>query len=120
MQVKLNWFEIFVTELPRAQGFYEKVLGTKLKVEDFNGEPTAMFPQDGQPGALVQRAGRKPSADGALIYVNCTGELEEVLGRVAKAGGKVVMPKTDIGPPGFIAIISDTEGNAVGLHSERT
>ena len=35
------------------------------------------------------------------------------------AGGKVVMPKTDIGPPGFIALVRDTEGNVVGLHSER-
>jgi len=32
----------------------------------------------------------------------------------------VVQPKTDIGPPGFIALVRDTEGNIVGLHSERT
>jgi predicted enzyme related to lactoylglutathione lyase len=32
----------------------------------------------------------------------------------------VVQPKTDIGPPGFIALVRDTEGNVVGLHSERT
>ena len=37
-----------------------------------------------------------------------------------KAGGKVMMPKTDIGPPGFIAVMVDTEGNSVGLHSERS
>jgi predicted enzyme related to lactoylglutathione lyase len=45
--------------------------------------------------------------------------LDETLGRVEKAGGKIVMPKTDIGPPGFIAIVRDSEGNSVGLHSER-
>ena len=39
--------------------------------------------------------------------------------QVEKAGGKMVMPKTDIGPPGFIAIMVDTEGNSVGLHSAR-
>jgi predicted enzyme related to lactoylglutathione lyase len=29
------------------------------------------------------------------------------------------MPKTDIGAPGFIALLRDSEGNSVGLHSER-
>lgn len=120
MRNTLNWFEIFVTDLKRAQGFYEQVLGVKLRAEQFNGEAHAIFPDDGQAGALVQREGRKPSADGALVYVNCNGTLDASLARVAKAGGKVVMPKTDIGPPGFIAIVADTEGNAVGLHSERS
>jgi predicted enzyme related to lactoylglutathione lyase len=29
------------------------------------------------------------------------------------------MPKTDIGDPGFIAVLRDTEGNSVALHSPR-
>jgi predicted enzyme related to lactoylglutathione lyase len=29
----------------------------------------------------------------------------------------VYVPKTDIGEHGFIAIIGDTEGNSIGLHS---
>ena len=36
---------------------------------------------------------------------------------VAKAGGEVVQKKMAIGPAGFIAVIRDTEGNVVGLHS---
>ena len=119
MRNTLNWLELFVTEMPRAQAFYEQVLATKLRAEQFNGESHAIFGDDGVAGALVQRSGRKPSADGAVVYLNCNGTLEAALGRVEKAGGKIVMPKTDIGPPGFIAIVRDTEGNAVGLHSER-
>ncbi len=41
------------------------------------------------------------------------------MARVADAGGKVALPKTDIGAPGFIAILVDTEGNRVGLHALR-
>ena len=120
MSNTLNWFEIFVSELPRAQAFYEQVLGTKLKAEAFNKEPTAMFMiGDQADGALVQRANKKPSKEGALVYLNCNGKLDEVLSRVSQAGGAIALPKTDIGPPGFIAILVDTEGNAVGLHSER-
>lgn len=120
MRNTLNWFEIFVTDLPRAQAFYEAMLEVKLKVEVFNQEPTAMFGDGKQAdGALVQRTGRKPTAEGALVYLACPGNLDACLARAAKAGGKVVMPKTDIGPPGFIAIVADTEGNTVGLHMER-
>jgi hypothetical protein len=36
---------------------------------------------------------------------------------VKKAGGKIVQEKYSIGKPGFIAVIEDTEGNTVGLHS---
>ncbi|MFO0595084.1 MAG: VOC family protein [Myxococcaceae bacterium] len=115
----LSWFEIFVTDMKRAQGFYEQVLDTKLRTEAFMGEPHAIFAADGVAGALVQRKDRKPSKEGALVYLNCNGRLDGVLSRVAKAGGQVVMPKTDIGQPGFIAIVADSEGNAVGLHSER-
>jgi predicted enzyme related to lactoylglutathione lyase len=53
------------------------------------------------------------------MYLNCNGTLDACLARVKDAGGQVVMPKTDIGDPGFIALVMDTEGNTVGLHSER-
>jgi hypothetical protein len=119
MRNTLNWFELFVADLPRAQAFYEQVLATKLRAEQFNGEPHAIFGADGLKGALVKREGRKPSAEGSLVYLNCNGALDAALSRVEKAGGKIVMPKTDIGDPGFIAIVKDTEGNAVGLHSAR-
>jgi predicted enzyme related to lactoylglutathione lyase len=119
MRNTLSWFELFVSDMPRAKAFYEQLLATQLKAEQFNGEPNAIFAAEGLKGALVKREGRKPSPEGALVYLDCTGTLDAVLGRVAKAGGKVVVPKTDIGDPGFIAVIADTEGNAVGLHSQR-
>ncbi|MBX7099667.1 MAG: VOC family protein [Myxococcaceae bacterium] len=116
MENTINWFEIFVADLPRAQRFYESLLGAPLKTETFNGEPHAIFQAPGLNGALVKREGRGPSAGGALVYLNCNARLDAVLGRVAQAGGKVLMPKTDIGAPGHIALIADSEGNAVGLH----
>lgn len=119
MQNTVNWFELFVTDLNRAQAFYEEALGTTLKSENFMGEPHAIFKAEGVAGALVVRKERKPSAEGALVYLACNGRLDAVLGRVEKAGGRVLLGKTEIGPPGFIAIISDTEGNQVGLHSPR-
>lgn len=80
----------------------------------------AMFPADGDAvgGALVLDANRKPGA-GTRIYLNANGILEECEKRIEKAGGKVLLPRTDIGDPGQILLFLDTEGNQVGLHAER-
>lgn len=115
----VDWFELPARDLARAQRFYETVLGLKLEVETFGGTPNALFPyEDGVGGALVQDARHQPSADGTVVYLNATGRLDDCLKRIEAAGGKVVMPKTDIGEPGFIAMMLDTEGNRVGLHED--
>lgn len=124
MNNAVNWFEIFVADLTRAAAFYERVLQISLKREDFAGMPQAIFTRaggnpDNVGGALVKHPERGPSAEGVMVYLNVTGQLDAVLGRIEAAGGKVVMPKTDIGDPGFIALMRDTEGNVVGLHSPR-
>jgi predicted enzyme related to lactoylglutathione lyase len=121
MSNAIDWFEIFVTDLDRATHFYEKTLGIELRREDFGGKPMAIFTtaDAGVGGALVRDGERRPAAAGALIYLNATGKLDACLERVAAAGGAVVMAKTDIGDPGFIATVRDSEGNLVGLHSER-
>ena len=46
-------------------------------------------------------------------------DLDATLARVAKAGGKVLLGKTEIGDPGALAIVQDTEGNHVGLHAPK-
>jgi len=117
----INWFEIPALDIDRAATFYEKVLAIKLKRENFGGVPNAMFPYErpGTGGAVVADPRRKPTADGAIVYLAADGKLDACVARVEKAGGKVVAPKIDIGPPGFIALFQDTEGNVVGIHSPR-
>lgn len=114
----INWFEIPVADLDRAAAFYEGVLAVSLKREVFGGVPMAMFCAD-VGGALVEDGARKPTAEGALLFLDATGKLDDCLARVKEAGGSVLQPKTDIGDPGFIAIVRDTEGNRVGLHAPR-
>ncbi|HQY62918.1 MAG TPA: VOC family protein [Polyangiaceae bacterium] len=114
----INWFEIPVRDLDRATAFYEQVLAVALKREDFHGTPMAMFCTD-VGGALVKDERRKPTADGALVYLDASGKLDECLARVVEAGGEVLTPRTDVGDPGFIALVRDTEGNTFGLHAHR-
>ena len=62
-----------------------------------------------------------PIAKGNLIRsISATGQVvaDTTVDVKSKAGGKVVMPRTEIGPQGSIAVMADTEGNQVGLHQE--
>jgi predicted enzyme related to lactoylglutathione lyase len=121
MKTPITWFELPTTDLSRARAFYEKVLAVSLKQEVFNGLPMALFPYEPGlvGGALIQSKGFEPSHQGAVVYLDTAGALDACLARVPGAGGKVLLPRTDIGAPGFIALIQDTEGNRVGLHMAR-
>ncbi len=122
MKTPISWFELPVTDLTRARAFYETVLSVVLREEVFGGMPMALFPfeRGGVGGALIQDARFVPSRDGAVVYLDAGGALDACLARVARAGGQVLLPRTDIGQPGFIALIQDTEGNRVGLHMPRS
>jgi predicted enzyme related to lactoylglutathione lyase len=121
MSSVIDWFEIPTVDLDRAVRFYETMLGTRLRRETGDGMPQALLLGDGggAEGALVQNPHRRPASEGAIVYLNAKGGIDGCIERAMRAGGRVVLPKTGIGEPGFIAIVADTEGNHVGLHMER-
>src|SRR5687768_9401127 len=124
MENAISWFEIGTTDLDRATKFYEAIFKISLAPMDLPNIKMRMFPIDnmetGVGGALVDSGGfHKPSAtDGPLIYLNGNPDVQQVLDRVEEAGGKIALPKTEISPEyGYMAVIIDTEGNRIGLHS---
>lgn len=119
MQRTINWFEIPSRDFERASRFYEAVFAVKLRRETMENTPMGVFPYSDPAtgGAVVKHERLRPSADGIVIYLNGGENLAEPLSRVEAAGGQVILPKTEIGPEGFIAIFADTEGNRIGLHS---
>jgi uncharacterized protein len=123
MKNAISWFEIGATDLERATKFYETIFGVSLVVMDMPNIKMRMFPLEdmsGIGGAIVDSGGfHKPSGtDGPLIYLNGNPDLQNILDKVEAAGGKIMMPKTEISPEyGNMAVIIDTEGNRIGLHS---
>ena len=119
MSNAINWFEIPATNLKRAVKFYGEVLDAEFQTAENNGFHMAFFPasNNGVGGCVTYGNGNKPNAEGTLVYLNGGEDLAKPLSRVEKAGGKIVMPKTSIGENGFMAIITDTEGNRVAFHS---
>ena len=124
MEHAISWFEIPATDLHRATTFYETIFGLKLNPFDTPNLKMRMFPIDnmmtGVGGAVVDSGGfHKPSAtDGPLIYLNGNPDVQFILDKVEAAGGKIMVPKTQISPEfGYMAVILDTEGNRIAFHS---
>ncbi len=124
MNNAISWFEIPAKDLNRAQKFYESIFGITFNAMDLPNIKMRLFklddPMNGVGGAIVDSGGfHKPSAtDGPLIYLNGNPDLQKVLDKVKAAGGKVMVPKTEISPEyGFMGVFIDTEGNRIGLHS---
>ena len=120
----ISWFEIPATDLSTAQKFYETIFGITLNPLDMPNIKMRMFPLDnmmtGVGGAIVDSGGfHKPSVtDGPLIYLNGNPDVQKILDKVESAGGKIMVPKTEISPDyGYMAVFIDTEGNRIGLHS---
>ena len=119
----LNWFEVPAVDIARAKKFYEAIFAAELSdMPEMMGMKMAAFPADWNTGkvsgALAQSPMHKPSEVGTVIYLNANPDIQAVLDRVEAAGGKVAMPRTSLGPNGFMAFIIDTEGNKMGLHAQ--
>jgi len=120
----VGWFEIPVTNMERAVAFYEKAFELKLDRHPMGELDMSWFPWSeegsGSPGTLIYYpAAYKPSTDGVLVYFTAhSGDLANELSRVEASGGKVLQGKTQISEDhGYMALLIDSEGNRVALHS---
>jgi hypothetical protein len=119
----ISWFEIPTKDLNRAQKFYETILDLTLTPLDLENFQMRMFPTTdplGVGGALMNSGDfYNPSpTDGPLVYLNANPDVQIVLDKVENAGGKILVPKTQVSPEyGYMAVIIDTEGNRIAFHS---
>jgi len=115
------WSEIPIMDSKRAVNFYEYVFQTRLEKHDTEETEEYWFPQNnlsyGSPGSLVKGKNYIPSKTGSLVYLTIKN-LDTALERVLEKGGKIIKGRTSIGKDGFIAVILDTEGNKIGIHSK--
>ena len=120
----VGWFDIYVEDMERAEGFYKTVLGTDLEdMSDPTGETEmrsfeVQMGAYGAAGALVKADYAKPGPGGTQIYFsveNCATQQA----RIEAAGGQVIRSKFSIGEFGYISLAQDTEGNMIGFHSQR-
>lgn len=120
----LNWFEIPVNDFDRARQFYNHLFDYEMRDAPAGPNRRGFLPFDQQGGgiggAIVQGPDYIPSQRGCLIYLNAGDDLSVLLARVQDAGGHIVQEKTLVSEElalGYYAIIRDSEGNRIALHS---
>ena len=121
LQNPVNWYEIPVNNLDRAQTFYEYVFNIEMKRKDFGNLQMVWFPmQDNVPGAtgaLIKAESYIPSNEGTMVYFSVEN-INSVLKKIIEKGCKILNPKMSIGEFGYVAHFEDCEGNRIALHSK--
>src|ERR1700730_14536270 len=123
----LCWTDIPVANLDRATKFYSAVLGREVPKVSEGGVEYGLLPHEEQSASGCLCVGgdsagseNKPSQNGPLIYLSVEGRLDDAIKAAKSNGGKVLEERTQIGPHGFRAVIVDSEGNRIALHSSAT
>ena len=118
----IAYFEVPADNVERAKHFYHSLLGWKIQPTATPMDPAAVPMQyqdiitgkaeEGSMniGGLYKRQMQEP-----IINYVIVDDIDKVLGKVEKLGGTIGVPKKEIKTVGHIAIIQDTEGNAIGL-----
>lgn len=120
MSNSIVWVDIPVIDIDRAIAFYSAVLGAPVTKAGGPGFVFGLFPHEGtEVGGCVYvaDADNAPSRTGPLIYLNAEGRLAQAVAATLEQGGKVIQEPHQIGPHGWRAILLDSEGNRVALHS---
>lgn len=113
------WFDIPVTDLDRAIEFYSAVLAIEVAKEQFGDVSFGVLAHsEGNGGCLVIRPEQISSRSGVLLYLNVANRIRDAVAQTLAKKGSVVEPVHSIGPHGFRAVILDSEGNRIALHSE--
>lgn len=119
----IGWIEIPVEDLDRAEKFYQDYFGITLdRKPENNGYTMSWFTMDmesyGSAATLMKGEGHVPGTTGPLIYFTSPEEtVEKGLEKAEAQGITVLVPKTDIGEHGFFAVLKDSEGNRIAIHS---
>ena len=109
---QICYFEIPADDTGRAQKFYGDLFGWKFTEQTMGDTPYwSIDTGGGVPGGMMQRqkAGQPP-----LNYV-LVADLGASLDKAKAMGAEASVGKTTLPGMGYFAIISDPEGNPLGL-----
>jgi uncharacterized protein len=113
------WFDIPVADLDRSAAFYTAVLGVQVNKEEFYGLKFCVIEHSEGNGGCLVLSPDEVSAVGVMLYLNVNGRIRDAVAKVRTHGGGVVEDVHSISPHGYRAIVLDSEGNRLALHSER-
>lgn len=115
----LCWTDIPVLDLDRAIAFYSAMLAAPVAKQSGEGWAMGVLPNagEGPSGCLSAMEENQPTKTGPLIYLSVDGRLDDAVTAVRDNGGEILQDKHQIGPYGYRAVVVDSEGNRIALHS---
>lgn len=120
----IAYFEIPADNLDRAKHFYKNLLGWKIEpiktpTMDLKSMEAIQYNEItlGEPalgtinmGGMYKRQGNETIKNFVMV-----GDIDKVVAKVEKLGGKILVPKYLIKGVGLVALLQDTEGNGFGV-----
>jgi len=104
--------EICTIDLKKAEGFYGKLFDWNLKSSDF--PDYIAFDTGKEPGGGLMKVDQVKPGESVMVYV-LVEDLDQTLARAKELGGKIVKEKTEIPNIGWFGLLSDLDGNIIGL-----
>ena len=122
MGTEINWFEIHVLDLDRAEAFYKKIFNASFfEMKDYPYDArgiTLNETPESLEGALVKHPSRRPSHEHGTILFFEVDDVDEAVEHVKQENIPVWREPFSIGlSPERMAIVGDSEGNAIGIMS---
>jgi predicted enzyme related to lactoylglutathione lyase len=114
-------FEIPADDVERASKFYTMVFEWNMQKLANPEDPSKDYwffdtkdenGNKGIGGGLMKRQAPEHSVTNYITVPS----VDDYVSKIEKAGGKVIMPKTEIPEMGFIVVFLDTENNMFGLY----
>ena len=103
--------------MDRTKNFYRTLFDWEI-TNDPRWPDMEMIATGTEPGgAFFRGPPEMPLMFNAYVKVD---DIDETLGKVEKAGGTVIMPRTEVPPIGWFAVFRDPEGVVLSLFQERT
>lgn len=121
MNNQIVWVDMPVVDLDRAISFYSSVFACEIKKESFEQFQFGLLPhaKTSVSGCLVVSPAEHISDKGPLIYFNVDGRLDDAVQQAKKFDVKIIEEKFMMGEHGYRAVILDSEGNRIALHSNK-
>jgi len=112
---KICYLEIPAKTAEASAQFYSSIFGWKVRTR---GDGELAFDDPGGVSGTWVKESDRTADEQTRVYI-MVDAIAETLSRIQAAGGRVVTPRTEIGPGmGAFAAFTDPAGNDFGLYEE--
>lgn len=114
MGAPVTWFEINTSDSAAARKFYAELFGWELQVLD----DTYALVSTGEDAGIGGGIGQAQGPNQVTFYIE-VDDPQAYLDRINDAGGKTIVPVTEVPDVVTFAQFADPQGNVVGLVKAR-